>query len=521
MSGNKLHEKWLTARQGEAIPLSDIPHVDSEHFNEVVIAGRDRGGRIAQLFGRRMPDGGVTIFAFVAYDSEGTVEVCAAHLKADHGLETRATLAYPSISAYWPAAQAFEREIAEQYGVHPLGHPWLKPLRHHGTDNGSAAPWGPFDPTKTIPGGYPFYRVEGEEVHEVAVGPVHAGIIEPGHFRFQCHGEEVLHLEIMLGYQHRGVEPLLLHKNLTRSAIVAETIAGDASIGHALAYCTALEALAGASVGLRAHAIRGIALELERLANHVGDLGALCNDVAFLPGASYLGRLRGDFLNLTLEICGNRFGRNLLRPGGVLFNIRPDFTGKLHKRLAELQPEVLGVLDMLFSQSSVLARFEGTGRLSEEQANEIGLVGPAARACGCMRDVRHDHPHGVFRFSHIPVAGESTGDVYARAVVRWLEVQRSIEFLLELLGNKPAGKTFEPLGPLQPSALAFGMSETWRGEAMHVAFTDEAGKLAYVKVKDPSIHNWFGLALALRGVQISDFPLCNKSFNLSYAGHDL
>jgi Ni,Fe-hydrogenase III large subunit len=518
MSIDSGRSDWLVTRQGEAIALAEIPQLGPLRFSEGVIAARGRGGRIAQLFGRRLPDGAVILFAFLAYDGEGSVEVCSTRLEpagADGHLE------YPSIAAHWPAAQAFEREIAEQYGVKPAGHPWLKALRYHATDNGTPAPWGAFDPGKPIPGNYPFFRVDGEEVHEVAVGPVHAGVIEPGHFRFQCHGEEVLHLEIMLGYQHRGAEPLLLHRNPTRSAIVAETIAGDASIGHALAYCTAIEALAGTHVSLRAHSIRGIALELERLANHVGDLGALCNDVAFLPGASYLGRLRGEFLNLTLEICGNRFGRNLLRPGGTLFDLPPELASQLRRKVEGLQREVLQVLDMIFAQSSVLARFEGTGCLSEEQADEIGLVGPAARACGCGRDVRHDHAFGVYRFSHIPIAVEASGDVYARAVVRWLEVQRSLEFLLELLGHEPAGNTFEKLGNLQPNALAFGMSETWRGEAMHVAFTDEVGKLAFMKVKDPSIHNWFGLALALRGVPISDFPLCNKSFNLSYAGHDL
>jgi Ni,Fe-hydrogenase III large subunit len=498
--------------------LSDVPLVPCAEFADHVASSRGRGGRLAQLFGRRGADGVVTVYAFVAFDTAGVVDVCAARVSAGG---SGAAAAYPSVTQRWFAAQAFEREIAEQFGVRPLDHPWLKPLRYHGTDDGSPAPWGGFDPSRPIPGDYPFYRVEGEEVHEVAVGPVHAGIIEPGHFRFQCHGEEVLHLEIVLGYQHRGAEPLLLHRNPTRSAIAAETIAGDASVGHALAYCTALEALAGANVGMRARAIRGIALELERLANHVGDLGALCSDVAFLPGASYLGRLRGEFLNLTLELCGNRFGRNLLRPGGVLFDIPPELSDKLRKRLEALQSEVLQVLEMVFAQSTVLARFEGTGVVSEIQAEDIGLVGPAARACGCNRDVRHDHPHGVFQFSHIPMAIETTGDVYARAAVRWLEIRRSLEFLLELLGNKPTGRTFEPLGTLQPNSMAFGLSETWRGEAMHVALTDESGRLAHVKVKDPSIHNWFGLALALRGVPISDFPLCNKSFNLSYAGHDL
>jgi Ni,Fe-hydrogenase III large subunit len=518
MSGSALSAGWREARQGDAVALAEIPAIAPGGFADCVAEGRERGGRIAQLFGRRRPDRGVTLYVLLAHDQAGTVEICCTHLAPRGSGEP---MSYPSVTARWPAAQAFEREIAEQFGVHPVGHPWLKPLRYHASDDGSPAPWGLIDPQQPIPGDYPFYRVEGDEVHEVAVGPVHAGVIEPGHFRFQCHGEEVLHLEIVLGYQHRGAEPLLLHSNATRSALVAETIAGDASVGHALAYCTALEALAGAAAGARADSIRGIALELERLANHVGDLGALCNDVAFLPGASYLGRLRGDFLNLTLEICGNRFGRNLLRPGGVLFDIPREMAVAMSARLRGLRDEVRQVLDMMFSQASVLARFEGTGALTAEQADDVGLVGPAARACGCGRDVRRDHPSGLFRFSHIPVAVETSGDVYARAVVRWLEVQRSIEFLLELLGHKPAGRTLTPLGPLQPGAMAFGLSETWRGEAMHVAFTDEAGKLAFIKVKDPSMHNWFGLALALRGVPISDFPLCNKSFNLSYAGHDL
>lgn len=517
MNGNNGNHCWLTVRQGQCVDVSSIPMVLADEFADHLLGGRIRGGRLSHLFGRRMVDGSVRLFAFLAFDSEAHFEVCA----SDVAPTAARRLEYPSVAACWPAAQAFEREIAEQFGVHPIGHPWLKPLRYHGTDDGTPAPWGPFDPNRPIPGDYPFYRVEGEEVHEVAVGPVHAGIIEPGHFRFQCHGEDVLHLEIALGYQRRGVERLLLHPNAARSVIVAETIAGDASVGHALAYCTALEALAGARISLRAAAIRGIALELERLANHVGDLGSLCADVAFLPSAAFLGRLRGEYLNLTLNVCGNRFGRNLLRPGGVRFDLTPDMAEGMRKRLEDLQRETSQILDLMFSQSLVLSRFDGAGVLTEEQADEIGMVGPAARACGCRRDVRCDHPHGVFQFSHIPIATESTGDVYARAVVRWLEVQRSLEFLLELLGNKPEGATFERLRTLRPNSMALGVSETWRGEAMHVAFTDDAGKLAFVKVKDPSIHNWFGLALALRSVAISDFPICNKSFNLSYAGHDL
>ena len=511
------HEQWLSVRMGERYSVCDLPQLDPEVFVEALVEGRERGGRLAQLFGRRGDDGAVGLYAFLAYDSDGSVEVTGTSVSCGASSPGR----YPSVTARWPAAQAFEREIAEQFGITPVGHPWLKPLRYHGSDTGAAAPWGAFDPAKPIPGDYPFYRVDGAEVHEVAVGPVHAGVIEPGHFRFQCHGEEVLHLEIVLGYQRRGAEALLAHRNPNRALMVAETLAGDTSIGHALPYCAAIEALAGTHVSFHADTVRGVALELERLANHVGDLGALCGDVAYLPGASYLGRLRGEFLNLTLEICGNRFGRGLVRPGGVRFDLFGERAAGLRAKLERLQGETLQVLDLMFSESSVLARFEGTGALSMAVAEEIGLVGPAGRACGCMRDVRQDHPSGVYRFSHLPIAGEATGDVYGRAVVRWLEIQRSLEFLLELLERAPSGDIYTPPGALAPNAMAFGLCEGWRGETMHVVFTDGAGEVAFVKAKDPSIHNWLGLALAMRGGAISDFPICNKSFSLSYAGHDL
>lgn len=503
-----------TFRHAQTIPESDVNLVPPERLACHLAAARDRGGRLAQLFARRLPDASLTLYAILAFDLAGQLEICASPLPANKP-------AYPSVTSLWPAAQAFEREIAEQFAIHPVGHPWLKPLRYHPADNLSPHPWGPFDPDKPIPGSYPFYRLHGDEVHEVAVGPVHAGIIEPGHFRFQCHGEEVLHLEIVLGYQHRGAERLLLHPNPTRSIKVAETIAGDTSLGHALAYCAALEALASLNVSSRAAAIRGIALELERLANHVGDLGALSLDIGFLPASAFLGRLRGEFLNLTLQICGNRFGRDLLRPGGVQFDIDHDLAQSLHRKIDSLRSEVLEVLNMLFTQPSVLARFEGAGALTRDLADQIGLVGPAARACGCDRDVRRDHPLGVYQFALLPVAIEKSGDVYARAVVRWLEIQRSLEFLLDILSSLPDGQIALPLPPLRPNSIAVGMTEAWRGEIVHVAFTDSNANLSFIKVKDPSLQNWFGLAQALRGTPISDFPLCNKSFNLSYAGHDL
>jgi Ni,Fe-hydrogenase III large subunit len=367
-----------------------------------------------------------------------------------------------------------------------------------------------------------YFRIEGEEIHEVAVGPVHAGVIEPGHFRFQCHGEEVLHLEISLGYQHRGVERALLGGPDKRTIHYIETLAGDTTAGHAHAYCQAVEAIAGVNVPPRGMAIRGIALELERIANHIGDLGALSGDVGFLPTASYCGRIRGDVLNLTAMACGNRFGRSLLRPGGVAFDLDDDLSGRMLERLEAAAKDMSIADSLLWDSPSVMARFEGTGALPADVCEEIGLVGPAARACGIDRDVRKDHPFGIYRYAHIPSCIWNTGDVFGRAYIRSIEIQRAFSFVREQLRALPSGGTRADCPPaLAPNRLAVSLVEGWRGEICHVAITGGDGRFESYKVVDPSFHNWFGLAYAMRGQQISDFPLCNKSFNLSYCGHDL
>jgi Ni,Fe-hydrogenase III large subunit len=473
-----------------------VPVLSPAALRAAIVEVCEGGARLVAHFARPTTGGGFRVYTVLADDYDGRLAIACMDLD---GPNPR----YPSLTTDLPEAHWFERELKEEHGIEPEGHPWLKPIRREQ--------------------GYPFFRVEGEEVHEVGVGPVHAGIIEPGHFRFSCHGEEVIHLEIHLGYQRRGAEQILERPGTSpaRAALVAETIAGDSSIAHGLSHAHAVEALAGIEAPPRAHVLRAVALELERLANHVGDFAGLSTDVGYVPGNAYLGALRGEFLNLGQELCGNRYGRSFVRPGGTLFDLAPPRVPAITRRLEKAQAQFRELADLLFGTPSVVARFERTGTVSRAAAEDVGLVGPPARACGVERDVRHDHPAGAFRFAHIPLAVGESGDVYARAIVRRLECERSLTYLLGALEKLPAGPVRRPVPGLAASSIAIALTEGWRGETVHAIVTDAAGKVARYKVVDPSFHNWFGLALALRGEAISDFPLCNKSFNLSYAGHDL
>src|SRR5712691_6866467 len=325
----------LGLRNRRAVPLDAIPVEPMERVHESVVAAVAEGWRLAAFFG--MPEGSdqTRLIAILADDAGGELGATSA-IVGDR---------YPSLSPACPQAHGFEREIAEQCGVVPEGHPWLKPLRRHPPDH--LAPGRRADSLDRE--AYPFFRVEGEEVHEVAVGPVHAGIIEPGHFRFQCHGETVLHLEISLGYQHRGVETALVGGPDKRTIHYMETVAGDTTTGHALAYAQAVEALAGCEPPAGAEALRCLALELERLANHAGDLGALAGDVGYLPTASYFGRIRGDFLNMTALLCGSRFGRGFIRPGGIGFDVNGGRVEQLLARMEQALHDVTTAANLLWS----------------------------------------------------------------------------------------------------------------------------------------------------------------------------
>lgn len=495
---------FASMTNASALPWAAVPELPLENFVNATAAELDRGGRLCAWFGVNEPlgstnpgAGGTRVVAIIAYDADNTLAV---------GRSTASVGGYPALTVTHPQAHLFERELWEQHSLEPWGHPWLKPVRR---SSGMA------------PANADFFRVDGREVHEVAVGPVHAGIIEPCHFRFQCAGEEVLHLEIALGYQHRGIEPALAGGPHRLTANQMEVIAGDATVAHATAYATVLETLAGTEAPLRAQWLRAIALELERLANHTGDLGALANDVAFLPTSSACGKIRGDFLNLTALLCGNRFGRGLVRPGGCRHDLEAERLSTLVDRLKTALTDVEQATGWLWDAASVRARFENVGTVFANQASAIGMVGPAARACGLVRDVRYDHPAGWHRVAQTPVAVWPGGDIFARARVRWLELQRSGQFLREQLANPPDGEIWSALPATAPATLAVALVESWRGEVCHVALTDDAGRFQRYKIVDPSFHNWTGVALALRGQAISDFPICNKSFNLSYCGFDL
>jgi Ni,Fe-hydrogenase III large subunit/NADH:ubiquinone oxidoreductase subunit C len=410
----------------------------------------------------------------------------------------------------------FEREIHENFGVEFEGHPWLKPVRYSHDRS---------DKSK-IMDNYPFYEIESEELHEVGVGPIHAGVIEPGHFRFICNGEKVLHLEIQLGYQHRGIEKLFIEKNdPLQRCVLSESIAGDTAVGHALAHSQLIESLAGIEVSEALEIERCIALEMERLAIHIGDTAALCGDVAYQLGQVVCEALRTTIINTTQFWCGNRFGKGLVRPGGSNYPLSNIVVDEMLRVITDTGRRFSEIADRIYSLPSVLARFDDIGILTRQQALSIGAVGMAARTCGILRDIRKTHPFQYYNnYSIQPVIIE-TGDVLARGMQRDLEARQSVKIISELIeiwrtkNNNLKKPVYDYT--LKPNSYAISMIEAWRGEICHMALTDNNGKISHYKVKDPSFQNWMALALAVRNQEISDFPICNKSFNLSYCGNDL
>lgn len=502
----------LRIKNGQAIHRAAIPDLGLEGFRKTVLKITNGDGFVVQFFAYQEGPSDLRLLSVLRQRSD--LWVCGCSLPES----------YPSLTQECPKFHMFEREIAEQFAVLPQGHPWLKMVRYHANYRAKLDIFGN-DYTETIPGNFPFFQITGDGVHEVAVGPVHAGIIEPGHFRFQCAGEEVLNLEIQLGYQHRGTERLLERSELpqNRLPLIAEAIAGDTAIGHGLCHAQAIEALAGLVVNTETQKIRTVALELERIANHLGDLGALSGDVAFTPPLAYLGRIRGEFLNLLLGLSGNRFGKGLIRPGGISFAVGHRERGAILDTIRAETPSIINVCDLLFSAHTVLARFERTGTVSQEVAAQLGLVGYAGRASGLSYDARFSHPTECFGELEDHENRCTVGDVYSRAMIRREEIDHSLGAIVQLLekGNDAAALQIQAPHKLAPDSFVVTINEAWRGEVSHCILTTKEGSILRYKVKDPSFHNWTGLAMALRNQAISDFPLCNKSFNLSYCGFDL
>jgi Ni,Fe-hydrogenase III large subunit len=497
---------FITINNNQSFPLETIKESEYNLFlesNLALLEGHPER-HCVQYFGFREKNN-VRLLLCIADDTLHTITVSSAIVNADIPLN--------SFSARNLSFEKFEREIHENFGIPYSDHPWLKPVRY--AENRADK--------STLISNYPFYGIDSEELHEVGVGPVHAGIIEPGHFRFVCNGEQILHLEIQLGYQHRGVEQLMLEKKkLIERTTIAESIAGDSVVGHASVFAYLLETLAGSAQDDETLFSRTLAQELERIAVHTGDLSAICTDVAYQLGSSVFGRLRTPIINFFQEWCGNRLSKGLIRAGYNPYPFTNDLADRLNKILDDFEPDFIEMNDELSKLPSSLSRFERTGRVYYDQLLQIGTVGISARMNALERDIRSSHPYGVYSsLDHVPLV-KHHGDVYSRVQLRKEEVLQSIRYIRKLLTQIPStAKAGDRSLILKPGSFALSLTEGWRGEICHAAVTDSNGDLLVYKIKDPSFHNWLALALAVRNNEISDFPVSNKSFNLSYCGHDL
>lgn len=497
----------LEIKNNQRVQLKEIPVLPYEEFLELnTNLTKDFYFHCVNYFA--WPRGNqLRLFCCIADDTTGHILLSSSVVENDSPHE------YPAFTAKNLAFHVYEREIHENTGLRYSDHPWLKPVRYpanRANRNSSIA-------------NYPFYQIESEELHEVGVGPIHAGIIEPGHFRFICNGEQILHLEIQLGYQHRGVESLFVSKNnLLQRTVLAENIAGDTVVGHTTAFTGLWESLCDFTPGEDILLARTIASELERIAIHTGDLSAICTDIAYQLGSSVFGRLRTPVINTFQKWCGNRLAKGLIRAGKNQYPVTPYMVDSLTQLFDEYEPDTYEMYDRMKTLPSVLARLERTGMVTREQAERIGCVGMAARASGLIRDIRWTHPYLVYgRIPHQPIV-KHHGDVYSRTQVRRHEITQSIRYIRDLIANVPTESHDIPdLSSAKPDSFVISLTEGWRGEICHCAITDNTGNLALYKVKDPSLHNWLALALAVRNNDISDFPICNKSFNLSYCGNDL
>ena len=431
---------------------------------------------------------------------------------------------YPGLEGYFPCAARMQRAMADLSGVRssdPDKRSWLR----HDAWPASFRPL--LDPASQLPDfeigvdTYPFVRVEGDGVHEIPVGPVHAGIIEPGHFRFSVVGEKVLRLEERLGYVHKGIERRFTELHVLDAHRLAARISGDSAVAFSWAYCQALEGIAGVEIPVRAAWLRALFLELERIANHLGDLGALGNDAGFAFGLAQFSRLKELLLRACADAFGERYLMGAIVPGGTRANLTSIDAQALQSALASIAGEVIVLRTVYDEHEGVRDRFNGAGTVAPDLAAQLGLTGLAGRASGQAFDLRTDRP--CVPYTQVPVRqiGHSAGDVAARVAVRFDELQESSRLIEHLIAELPPGPFLEAV-PLPPEgALGIGLIEGWRGPVLIALEIGAAGTITRCHPHDPSWQNWPVLEHAIIGNIVADFPLINKSFNLSYSGHDL
>jgi Ni,Fe-hydrogenase III large subunit/Ni,Fe-hydrogenase III component G len=432
---------------------------------------------------------------------------------------------FPSLATRSYLASRFEREILDLFGLMPLDHPDLRrlplhqfwPARYHPLLK-DASP-----PEEFVDDGtpYPFRRVEGEGLHEITVGPVHAGIIEPGHFRFSVEGETIINLESRLYFVHKGIEKLFESMTPMTGVELSERVSGDSSVAHAMAYCQAVESVAAIAIPERAAHLRVVLLELERVYNHIADVGAICTDTGFAFANAHAMRLREEVLRLNDRLFSHRLLRGALVPGGMRRDLSPSQIRDVRISISRIVADFDEVVDIAINNPSVLDRLHGTGHLTEQTAREMQVAGLTARASGIDADARRDHPFAAYAHLQIKVPVYSSGDVWGRMMVRVEEVHEAVKTIRGALDGLPEGKIHQPIEYLPAGACDFGLVEGWRGPIWYWVAVGESNSISRVKIKDPSFANWPALNYAILKNIVPDFPLVNKSFNLSYAGNDL
>ena len=508
------------ARQDNNQFPSDVPAyiVSREGFTKAAKPMSTADGRlVAEWATDESPFGrGFGIFACYSKGSEYLIVKIEASLSDP---------TFPTLTKKFVAAYRFERQMNSLMGVIPAGHPDKRPwIKHEDWPEDAYPLRKSFDATKPMPrveGEYRFIRAEGEGVYEIPVGPVHAGIIEPGHFRFQAVGEDILNLEERLGYTHKGIEKRFESLSWTDGARLAGRVSGDTTVAHTLAYCRALEAMTGCTPPERALWFRALMLERERIANHLGDIGAIANDAAFAFLLYQFSRLREAMLRTSHKLFGHRFMMDRVVPGGVSDDIGPEGKEEILSELDWLSREFERLVPIYDENPSLEDRVRDAGILKSEVAKELGTVGFTARASGQDMDCRIQSPFPPYDqvIPKIPVL--KSGDVHARAWVRVEEIRESMRLIRRILKTLPDGEISTQVNMPLAERAGFAVVEGWRGEIVYWLQSGPKGEINRCMVRDPSSVNWLALEQAIHGNIVPDFPLCNKSFNQSYSGHDL